>query len=89
MIPAPAYRELYPSAFKVYAFAIEHLDRHDWRRMKLEVVMLGCRIDKDTAVRAMRTLVRRQYLARRGGGPVGYEYRLLPPPLPLVKARAA
>lgn len=84
-----AFRELYSSAFKVYRFSELHLDFHDWRPMKVEVVMLGCRMDKDTAIRALRCLVKRQYLARRGGGPKPYEYRLLPPPLPAVKAHAA
>ncbi len=89
MIPPSAYRELYPAAFKVYAFACEHLDRHDWRAMKLEVVMLGCRLKKKTAGDALGALVARGYLAREGGGPHPYRYRLLPPPLPAVKPRAA
>lgn len=92
MIPAPlsrANRDLYGAAFKAYAHALEFLDSQDWRPMKVQVVMLGCGIDKDTAGRAMRTLVKRGYLARRGGGPHPYEYRLLPPPMPSVKARAA
>lgn len=84
-----ARQELYPAAFKAYDFALEYLDRHDWRPMKVELVMLGCRMEKATAIRAMRTLVKRQYLARRGGGPQPYQYRLLPPPLPQVKAHAA
>lgn len=84
-----ARQELYPAAFKAYDFALEHLDREQWRRLKLEVVMLGCRMEKATAIRAMRTLVKRQYLARRGGGPQPYEYRLLPPPMPERKAHAA
>jgi len=89
VIPAHAFRELYPAAFKVYAFADAHLDRHEWRAMKLEVVMLQCRMKKQTAVDALGALVRRGYVARRGGGPHPYEYRLLPPPLPRVKAHAA
>lgn len=89
MIPPSAYRDLYPAAFKVYCFLHEHLDRHDWRPMKLEVVMLACRMEKQTAVDALRTLVKREYVAREGGGPQPYRYRLLPPPLPAVKPRAA
>jgi hypothetical protein len=89
MIPTHAFRDLYPSAFKVYVFADAHLDRHEWRAMKLELVMLGCRMEKATAVDALRTLVKRAYVVRRGGGPKPYEYRLLPPPMPNVKGVAA
>jgi len=89
MIPTHAFRDLYPVAFKVYAFADAHLDRHEWRAMKLELVMLGCRVKKQTAVDAVAALVKRGYVARRGGGPKPYEYRLLPPPLPGVKPVAA
>jgi hypothetical protein len=84
-----ALRELYPAAFKVWAFLEPHLDRHDWRPMKLEVVMLSCRMKKRSAGRALHTLIHRGYIARRGGGPKPYEYRLLPPPMPSVKANAA
>lgn len=84
-----ARQELYPAAFKAYDFALEHLDRYEFRRMKLELVMFGCRIKKMAAGRALRLLVARGYLERRGGGPNPYEYRLLPPPMLQVKPRAA
>lgn len=92
MIPAPLSRanaQLRGNAFKVYAFLLEHCDTVDWRPMKVEVVMLGCRIEKMTAVDALRTLVHKGYVSRRGGGPRAYEYRVLPPPMPVVKPRAA
>lgn len=93
MIDPHTFRDLYPAAFKAYAFAGKYLDREEWRPLKVEVVMLGCRMEAHTAVRAMRCLVKRKYLARRGGGPKPYEYRLLPAPMPMpsppVKARAA
>jgi len=93
MLDSHTFRDLYPAAFKAYAFAGKYLDREEWRPLKLEIVMHGCRMEAATAVRAMRCLVKRHYLARRGGGPKPYEYRILPAPMPVhlpsVKARAA
>ena len=93
MLDSHIFRDLYPAAFKAYVYTAKHLDREHWAPLKVEVVMLGCRLKRDSAIRAMRCLVKRKYLARRGGGPKPYEYRLLPAPMPMptmpVKVRAA
>lgn len=93
MIDPHTFRVLYPAAFKAYAFARKRLDTEVWSPLKVEEVVLACGFKRDTAIHAMRTLVKRKYLARRGGGPKPYEYRLLPEPVPLpsppVKAHAA
>lgn len=88
-LPERAHQDLPLPAFKVAEWLYRYLDLDEWRPMKLEVIMLSCRVEKMTASRALRTLVRKGYLARRGGGPKPYEYRLLPPPMPSVKPRAA
>lgn len=88
-VPERALRDLPASAYKVAGFLYGNLDTEEWRPMKQEVVMLACRMEKRTAGLALKTLVVKGYVARRGGGPQPYEYRLLPPPMLAVKPRAA
>lgn len=81
---------LTPPVKVAYVFCIEYLDTQDWRPLKIELCSVRTRMKKDTVIFALRQLVEAGYIAR-GPRPHGEarHYRLLPAPLPVVKARAA
>lgn len=95
MIPAAlsqakADPRLHPQAKVAYIFCLEYLSLSDWRKVKVEQVAHAIRCEKMSAVRALRTLRFAGYVERRRAGRgEPCEYRLLPPPLPSSKARAA
>jgi DNA-binding IclR family transcriptional regulator len=87
---AKADPRLRGAALAAYIFCLEYLDSQEWRPVKVEVLSRSIRCKLNTAVDALRTLVEAGYIAR-GERPHGEarHYRLLPAPLPVVKARAA
>lgn len=62
----------------VYVWLLcHHLDLQTYRPVKLSGIAIACRLKRHTASRALRVLVERGYIERRGQAATGYEYRLV------------